>query len=349
MRQISYMRPGLAVLEVEEPKLRSPKDVKIKIAYASICGSDFHILHGHYDQLYDQLFPNKPKGYGMGHEACGYVVELGSEATTKGLKVGDKVAYYFNQYCGKCHYCRNGKEQFCTNKGMVIDSMSDCIIVDEQQAYKLDDDADMQAASLVEPISICMHGVDMCRIKPGTTVAVNGCGGIGLICMQLAKMSGAVRLTMIEPVEEKRKIALECGADFVVDPTSQDVVEESMKITGGLGYDVVIEASGNLRAMKTAYDITGFGSILEYIAVYPHGTTYDFMDTDNGFNKELTVITGVMQSPYTLQRSVEVYKHLNLKPITSTGIFQPEECEAAFEAQRTGKIIKGIFEFNKSF
>ena len=119
------------------------------------------------------------------------MVELGKNATSKGLKVGDKVALYYNCYCGKCHFCNIGKQHLCENIDVTLGFMSDYVVVDEQQVYKLPEDMDMKKAALTEPVSICLHGVDMCRIKPGDTVAVSGGGGIGNLTMQLASFPEA--------------------------------------------------------------------------------------------------------------------------------------------------------------
>lgn len=222
MKQIVYTKPGVALIDLPEPQIQRDNDVKIKVAYASVCGSDLHVLHGHYDELL-------PAGAPMGHEASGYVAELGPAATTKGLTIGDKVTYYFNEYCGTCHYCRNGKEHFCLNVRRDTAAMSEYMVVSEQQVYKLETDADMAAAALIEPVSVCLHGIDMCRIKAGTTVAVFGGGGIGQIMMQLARLSGAVSFTMIEPITAKRETARKLGADHIIDPSTENTLYAAEK------------------------------------------------------------------------------------------------------------------------
>ena len=167
------------------------------------------------------------------------MAELGKNAVSKGLKVGDKVALYYNSYCGKCHFCNIGKQHLCENIDVTIGFMSDYAVVDEQQVYKLPDDMDLKKAVLAEPVSICLHGVDMCHIKPGDTVAVSGGGGIGNLTMQLAKLSGGVKVTLFEPIAWKRQAALKAGADYVLDPMAPDFHEKAMEITGGYGFDVI--------------------------------------------------------------------------------------------------------------
>ena len=98
MKSVCYVKPGVAYVEMPEPQIVNADDVKIKIAYSSICGSDLHIMSGIFD---DYL----PAAYPLGHEASGVITELGPGATVKGLKVGDRVTYYYNHYCGQCYYC----------------------------------------------------------------------------------------------------------------------------------------------------------------------------------------------------------------------------------------------------
>lgn len=339
MKSIRYTMPGFGCYDVPEPQIVNPDDVKIRVAYASICGSDVHTIKGDMDDY----FKFKPGGLNpLGHEASGVVVELGPEANVKGLKVGDKVAYYYNVYCGKCYFCRNGQEQFCLNVKNNGTAMSEYMVLREQQVFKLPDDTDLAKGCLVEPISVCLHGIDMCRIKPGNKVAISGGGAIGMIMLQLARLSGAAKLTLIEPVAEKRELALKLGTDFTIDPSSQDVVEEAKKITDNLGYDVVIETSGVLKACQPAFDILSRGGILELFAIYGYNKfPIDLMQL---WDKEAT-ICGVFQSPYMFPRAIAILNRLNLDDFVKH-IFKPEDCAKAFEVQMTGKPVKVMFKFS---
>ena len=113
MRQIQYKLPNVILTEIPERQLRKDTDVKVRIAYAAVCGSDIHDVSGDFDNTF--MREKFLAGHNIGHEASGYVVELGKNATSKGLKVGDKVALYYNCYCGKCHFCNIGKQHLCEN------------------------------------------------------------------------------------------------------------------------------------------------------------------------------------------------------------------------------------------
>jgi len=301
-----------------------------------------HIVKGELEELLGD--PSQVPMVPMGHELVGKVVELGPGATSKGLKVGDVVTSYYNLHCGNCYYCRSGQEQFCSAMKMTMGSMADYMVVDEQQVYKLPDTLDLPKGVWVEPISVCLHGIDLTQMKPGARVAISGGGGMGLILMQLAKLSGATNLTVIEPLANKRELALQLGARFVIDPVAQNVKEEGMRITDGLGYDVVIEASGSTKACQPDYDIVSRGGTLEFYAAL-YDPQYSFpLNLFDAFWKEIKIIGGVFQSPYTFPRSVALLEQLNLDPMTNA-IFPAEEAAAAFDAQIKGECVKAILKF----
>src|SRR5215204_6747986 len=102
VRSIFYTKPGLAMQELPEPQLTSSTSVKIQVAYASLCGSDLHVVRGDFDPLLPDQFP-------MGHEASGVVLEVGADVQPGTVRPGDQVTFYFNRYCGACYYCRDGR------------------------------------------------------------------------------------------------------------------------------------------------------------------------------------------------------------------------------------------------
>lgn len=343
MRQIQYKLPNVILTEIPERQLRKDTDVKVRIAYAAVCGSDIHDVSGDFDNTF--MREKFLAGHNIGHEASGYVVELGKNATSKGLKVEDKVALYYNCYCGKCHFCNIGKQHLCENIDVTLGFMSDYVVVDEQQVYKLPEDMDMKKAALTEPVSICLHGVDMCRIKPGDTVAVSGGGGIGNLTMQLARLSGGTRVTLFEPIAWKREAALKAGADYVLDPLAPDFHEKAMKITDGYGFDVIFECSGAKSTIASCYDLMSRGGVLELMALFKPEITLEAIGQFSAMQKEATIIAGVFQSPYTMQRAVSLLDRLETESLTSF-VFEPDDYQKAFQAQKEGRSLKSMFHFS---
>lgn len=339
MRQLAYTRPGLSLLEREEPSILKPTDVKVRIHFSSLCGTDLHIVQGHFDRLFEGDAP-----VWLGHEASGVVEELGPSATAKGLAVGDPVTFYFNRYCGSCLECRSGNEQFCTSVDATLTFMSDAVVLDEQQVFALPEGLPLVQAALVEPVSVALRGVDLCRIEAGDRVAVFGGGGIGQLAASLARRSGAATVVLFEPVAEKRELAVRRGADAAFDPIEDDVDEVVARFTGGRGFDVVIEASGAGPACETAFAIAARGGTVEFLATYRPDYVFPLAMGD-AFLHEITLITGVYQSPYALPRAIALAPLLDLGDLIT--VFAPEEAARAFEAQSQGSAIKAVFDFTR--
>ena len=272
-----------------------PTDVKIRVAYCSICGSDPHIAGG--------IFPQRVVPFGLGHEVSGVVEALGEKAVIKGLKVGDRVAGNFLKACGSCYYCNNGQPQFCQHAKDEADSpgMSEYVVWDESQVWKVPDSVGLDEACLLEPVSIAVRISDKAAMKVGSRVAIQGGGPIGLLTLQVLKMNGASSLTLIEPIASRRELALQLGAEHVIDPSSQDVVKECMKITNGMGYDVVVEASGFAPAAQIPLMIAANGGKLLYVAMFPADYCLPLNLYQYCYQKELT-ITGTIVAPYAFPR-----------------------------------------------
>ena len=246
MKAAVYHGPG--DLRVEEVPVRKLKDneVKIQVKYCGICGTDIHIFHGD-GGCCDVTPPLVP-----GHEFSGVVAEVG--AGVKTVKVGDRVTGDPNDMCGECYFCKNGMQHFCKNNigiGTTVDGgFAEYVIMREKQVYKVSDDLSFIEAAMTEPISCCLHGIDLCNIKAGDTVLVIGGGPIGMIMMQLAKNAGASKVIMSEPVEEKREQALKLGATKTIDPLHEDV--EAVLAEYCENVNVVIECVGNVHTQADA-------------------------------------------------------------------------------------------------
>ncbi|KZL89361.1 zinc-dependent alcohol dehydrogenase [Clostridium magnum] len=326
-------RGHVQVMDMPEQQM-GDEDVKIKVAYCSICGSDPHLVEG--------IFGLEPP-FGLGHEISGTIVEIGKKATKKGLKVGDKVAGNFLRFCGTCYYCRNGQEQFCEyadNKP----GFSEYVVWHESQVFKIPDDVSLEEACLLEPVSIAVRIVDKTNMKIGQRVAISGGGPIGLLALQAMKMFGATSLTLIEPIKERQELAKEFGADYIIDPVEQDVCEESNKITDGLGFDLVIEASGSPKAAPAASEIAAKGGTVLYIAMFPKHYDMPLNLYDKLYSKELT-ISSINVAPYAFPRAAEIMPRMNLKPFIQK-VFTIDQAEEAFAAQVSGKYTKILIKCN---
>jgi threonine dehydrogenase-like Zn-dependent dehydrogenase len=178
--------------------------------------------------------------------------------------------------------------------------------------------------------------VDLAQMKVGDTVLISGAGAIGQLVLQLAIRAGASKVMISEPVEAKRKLALEMGADRAVDPLNEDLLAAANEFTDERGFNVCFEASGKIKAAEQLVLLAERCGTVVWAAVYPYQERVP-VSPFYMYTKELT-IKGVLISPYTFPRSVEMLPKMNLRPLIKT--FPMKECVRAFEAHKNGEGIK---------
>lgn len=328
---------GKQNLRVEEVPERNMQDneVMIKVKYCGVCGTDIHIYNGD-GGSYEVNPPLIP-----GHEFSGVVAKVGSSVTK--FKLGDRVSGDPNDMCGECYFCRNAKQHFCTNNigiGTTVDGgFAEYVVLREKQIYKFSENLSFMEAAMAEPISCCLHGIDLCEIKNGDTVLVMGGGPIGMIMLQLAKYAGASKLIMSEPVEEKRKQALKLGATKVVDPIKEDV--EALLADYCENVDVVIECVGNIKTQEDAIRFAGKAAAIMYFGLASPNESLP-LKPDDVFKKELK-ITSSFINPYTFERAIQVLESgtLELEELI-TNVVPLDDIAEVFmkpEYRRTGKVM----------
>ena len=314
-----------------------PEDVRIKVAYCAICGSDPHLVEGIFGW---------PVPYGMGHEVSGVITEVGEKATKKGLKVGDRVAGNFLKFCGTCYYCQNGQQQFCEHADESNHpGFSETLVWHESQVYKLPDSVSLKEGCLLEPVSIAVRAMDKAELRFGQRVLVSGGGPIGLLITQCLKKAGATELTLSEPIAERRELALRFGAKNVIDPLKENIRDAADRITCGRGFDVVFDCTGSTKAVYDLPYVTAKGGKLIYSAMYPNDFEMPLNLYKFCYYNELT-ITGMYVAPYAFPRAAQMLPELDLAPLT-TKVFELEDAVAAFDAQVSGKYPKILIRCNK--
>lgn len=273
------------------------------------------------------------------------IEELGAEAHVNGLAVGDRVACNFLHFCGTCYWCRTGKQQFCTELAdYQRPGMAEYVVWHESQVYKLPHDVSLLKGCLLEPVSVGVRMLDKLQPRVGQRALVCGGGPIGQIATQLLARAGATELTMVEPIAERRDLALGYGAVHVIDPTTEDLTARAMEITGGLGYDVVLDASGSTRAVGTLPDVTQRGGTLIYGAMYPNEFEMPFNIAQLCYFKELT-ISGLFVSPYAFPRALQLLPSLDLDAFTQA-VYPLERASEAFDVHLSGAHPKVVIACN---
>lgn len=246
---------------VPEPQV-SPGIAKVKMAYAALCATDFA-------QVYHHMYGPFVSPIGLGHEGCGVITELGEGLAELGWKVGDKVCFSGYGQCGVCDDCKRGDDVYCKNM-YSYPKFGEYTLAKASQMFKIPDEVeDLRPYCLAEPCASAMRGIDLADIKIGSTVAISGTGGIGSIILNMLLLQGGTNVTVIEPVKEKRELALAMGADHAIDPVNENLIERAMEVSNGRGFDVVFDASGAPAACPPLLELIANKGTVVYFAVYP--------------------------------------------------------------------------------
>lgn len=326
-----------AVTDLPTPHA-GPGELVLRNQVCGVCGTDVHIYHGEPGSA----DVNPPVV--LGHEYSGEVVEVGEGVT--GFAVGDHVTVDPNIYCGHCAYCQNGKKQLCPSMeaiGVTRDGgFAQYSLIPASQAFKLEPTVPWEAAAMAEPLACCLHGIDLAGIQVGDKVCVVGGGAIGLLMVQLAKLSGASQIVLSEPNEKRRQVGLQLGANAALDPTRPDAQEAFAQVLDG-GANVVIECVGNVPAVKSAFQFAGKGATVLLFSVPKVDATFDLPLFDV-YKKELT-IKGSFVNPDTHARAVALINSgkVDFDPII-THRFTLDQLPEAIAMQMSDASIKVVVE-----
>lgn len=314
-----------------------PLDVLVRVHACGVCGTDVHIYHGE-----EGSAPVVPPVV-LGHEFSGVVEKVGDQVTL--CRAGDHVTLDPNMYCGECRPCREGKKQNCerlfalgvnTNGGF-----AQYCVAPQAQCYVVRPEVDLDAAAMAEPLACAIHGIDNAGIRLGQNVLIIGGGTIGLLMVQLARLSGAAKVLLSEPVALRRELGLQVGADGVIDPVNESIRDAVRSLCGTEGVDVVIECVGNTKAVAQAIEAAGLGATILLFSVPSVGATVELPLMDV-FKKELHIVGSII-NPDTHQRAVDLINsgRLELGRLI-THVFDLDHVEDAIKCQMGSESIKVI-------
>ena len=264
--------------------------VKIKVAYCGLCGTDFHKFAG--------CPGSRPVVYPvpLGHEISGTVVAVG--AAVKHFRVGDRVTADPNWHCGKCYYCRKGLTHLCTASRGVVKGMAEYICPPEENVYHLPDALPLDRAALTEPLSCCLHGLDLLDAHSGETVAVIGMGAIGTMMVELIRHTCGVGPIVIDVDESKRDAAMRLGASRFICSASEDAAA----LLADTPVERVLECVGLPVTAELAFAVAGRGATVVLFGVGGKDAVARFPLYD-AFSKEIVVKTSYI-NPGTTGRAI---------------------------------------------
>ncbi|MBI5864043.1 MAG: zinc-binding dehydrogenase [Planctomycetes bacterium] len=326
---------GIKVEDIPTPKV-GPGEILVKVAACGVCHTDLHyIKHG--------VATFKKPPIVLGHEASGTVSECGSGVTN--VKVGQRVLIPAVLTCGKCSFCRAGRENICADMRMLGNhfdgAYAEFVAVPSKDVLSLPDSIPLEEAAIIaDAISTPFHAVkNRARVQPGDTVVVFGCGGVGINAVQLATAAGGYVIA-VDLSDRKLGWAREFGAAATINASKVErVSKEVKKLTGG-GADIAMEVIGNPRTIEEAFECVRIGGRLVVV-----GYTHEAISIVAGkiMFKELEVVGSLGCRPLDyvpLIRMVEQGKVDLKRQVTHR--FGLHELGKAFEVMKEGVSLRSI-------
>ena len=326
-------KPGLAFLEVDVPQI-GPRDLLVRVKAAAICGTDHHI----YSWLpWAQARCRLPMI--LGHEYSGDVVAVGSGVTS--FQPGDRVACETHIPCGHCFQCHTGNQHACENMviiGVHTDgAFADYAKLPEVCAWKLSPGTSYELGAIMEPMGVGVHGVEAAGELSGSTVAVFGCGPIGIFGIASAYAGGAGQIFAVDISPARLDLAAQVIPGIVcLNAKETDPVKAILEATGGRGTDVALEYTGSAVATQQTFKVLRRGGRIVLVGLTSDPVTLD--TTPDIVYKEATVrgVTGrtMWGTWYKMTSLLATGKFDPMKVITHR--FPLSQYEQALEVARTG-------------
>jgi S-(hydroxymethyl)glutathione dehydrogenase/alcohol dehydrogenase len=348
-------------LSIEDVRigLPGPREVLIRTAATGVCHSDLHFIEGAYKH---------PLPAVLGHEAAGVVEKVGSEVRT--VKPGDHVVTCLSAFCGHCDYCLTGHMSLCPspdvqrgkdelprlsqvdgpmNQYLNLSAFAEQMLVHEHACTAIRKDMPLDVAALIGCAVTTGVGavIHTAGVRPGETVAIIGCGGVGLAAINGAAIAGAGRIIAIDRIPAKLRMASLFGATDLIDATDGDLAKRVRELTGG-GVHHSFEAIGLKATAEEAFKMLRRGGTATIIGMIPPGVKIELNGVD--FLSEKRIQGSYMGSnrfPVDMPRYVDFYLNgrLKLDEMISARIAL-EQVNAAFEEMKRGELARSVIVFD---
>ena len=343
-------------VQIDKP---GPREVLIKTSAVGVCHSDYHFITGDYPARLPMV---------LGHEAAGIVEQVGELVSY--VKPGDHVITCLSVFCGHCEHCLTGNLARCSSpetrrkneeqsrlshdgKPMMqfanLGSFAEQMLVHEHALVKIQEDMPMDRAAVIGCAVITGVGAifHTAKVEPGTTIAVIGCGGIGLSCIDGANIAGAGRIIAIDTLESKLEMAKTFGATDVINASGKDVVQAVQQLTGG-GVHYSFEAIGLKATAEQAFNMLRSGGTATIIGMIPFGQNIDLPGF--AFLQEKRIQGSMMGSNrfrIDMPRLVDFYLRgkLHLAEMISKRI-KLEQINDAFKDMMAGTVARSVIVFD---
>jgi len=338
-----------------------PHEVLIRTAACGLCHSDLHFIEG----AYPHPLPAVP-----GHEAAGIVEAVGSEVRT--VKPGDAVVTCLSAYCGHCEFCVTGRMSLClggdtrrapgdaarlsradgsaVNQMLNLSAFAEQMLIHEHACVKINPDMPLDRAAIIGCAVTTGAGTifNACKVTPGETVVVVGCGGVGLATINAAKIAGAGRIIAADPIPEKRALAMKLGATDVIDATVEGAAATIIEMTKG-GVDHAIEAVGRPASAQLAVNVLRRGGTATILGMMPLAEKVGLSAIDLLSGKKLQgAIMGGNRFPVDIPRLVDFYIRglLDLDSIIAERI-PLSAINGGFDKMKKGDSARSVIVFDQ--
>lgn len=252
--------------EIEEMPVPhiGPEDVLVRVKACGICGSDVHGMDGSSGRRIPPIV--------MGHEASGVIAETGANVTS--FAVGEHVTFDSTVSCGTCYFCRRGRANLCDDRRVLGVSCSEYrqhgafaeyIAIPHYILYRLPDGLTFEQASMIEPVSVAFHAVNLTPVSLNDTAVVVGAGIIGLFAIQALRSAGCGTIIAVDIEPNRLELAFKLGADQGLNPKETDIPAEIVKRTHGRGADIALDAVGINASVRTAIASVRKGAVVTLV------------------------------------------------------------------------------------
>ncbi|MDH5403014.1 MAG: zinc-binding dehydrogenase [Candidatus Heimdallarchaeota archaeon] len=324
------------LIEEREIPTAGQDQIVVKVAACGVC---------HTDEGYIEGVPTfKKPPIVLGHEASGYVHEIGLGVTK--FEVGDAVLIPPVLCCGLCRFCLNGQETLCIKQEMLgnhIDgAFAEYILVHAKDVVKIPKGIPIKEAAIVsDAVATPYHAVfERAKVRPGDTVVIIGCGGVGINVIQFTSMIGA-KVIAIDLQQSKLELALSLGANYIINPNESDVRKEVKNIVSHV--DFVFEVVGNPITQQLGFDLLSSGGTLVLVGYSPK--KWDAFFSGKVMFRELNIIGSLGCSPKSFERILHLIQQgkIQLESLI-THRYKLEQINEAFNQLRSGDSLRILIE-----
>lgn len=357
----AVLEDGRTDLEIQDLAVGrvGPNEVLIRTAAAGLCHSDLHHLDGTFEI---------PRPSVLGHESAGVLVEVGEGVD--GFKPGDHVITCLATFCGKCDRCLSGRSYLCEsaqsqraagqpsrlNRGgtevhqfLNVSSFAEMLLVHESAVVRIDKRMPLDLAALLGCGVTTGLGavINKAKVRPGQTVAVLGCGGIGLSAIQGARIAGASEIIAVDLNSDKLEVARKLGATQTVVSDVDGNLADQIRDSIVREIDHSIEAVGSVATATAAFECLGVGGIATIVGLMPSGRTFPVQGRMLLDDRKLQgAYMGAENFRIAMPKYVEMYlqRKLNLEDMVSSRI-KLEDVNQGFDAMRKGEALRDLIIF----